>query len=250
MWDRLYVVLPDQILAYLLACGAVTGLLWLEDERAAWLALAAVFLAAAALTKSEGPLLGLALALVILGCGFVRRGRAALAGLVLLFGPLAIAPWKLWLDVYDQPTSATAYRWSALLHPVYLAERTDRLTYAAGRMFDFLADSTYWSPILPLAACALIVLAPLLRELSVAVALWVAAAFLGLATIYWSSKLDVHWYVSTSASRVVSNLPIVVGAVLPLLLWTAIERERAAAEAAEPEAELRDARDAPGRVAA
>jgi len=92
------------------------------------------------------------------------------------------------------------------------------------------------------------VLAPLLRELSVA--LWVAAAFLGLPTIYWSSKLDVHWYVSTLPSHVVSNLPIVVGAVLPLLLWTAIERERAAAEAGEPEAELRDAREAPGRVAA
>jgi hypothetical protein len=250
VWDRLYVVLPDQILAYLLACAAVSGLLWLEDGSAGWLAVATVFLAAAALTKSEGPVLGLALALVILGCGLVRRGRGALAGLVLLLGPVAIAPWKLWLDAHHQPTSATAYRWSALLHPVYLAERTDRLTYASGRMFDFLADSTYWSPILPLAACALIVLAPLLRELSAAVALWVAAAFLGLATIYWSSKLDVHWYVSTSASRVVSSLPIVVGAVLPLLLWTAIEREGAAAGAGEREPELRRTRETPGRVAA
>src|SRR5262245_6451670 len=47
-------VLPDQILAYLLACAVVTGLPWLEDGSAAWLALAAVFLAAAALTKSRG----------------------------------------------------------------------------------------------------------------------------------------------------------------------------------------------------
>src|SRR5262245_25140005 len=98
------------------------------------LAVAALFLTAAALTKSEGPLLGLALALVVLGCGLVRRGLGALAGVVLLLGPLAIVPWKLWLDAHHQPTSATAYRWSALVHPVYLAERTDRLTYAAGRM--------------------------------------------------------------------------------------------------------------------
>jgi hypothetical protein len=162
----------------------------------------------------------------------VRRGRPALAGLVLLLGPLAIAPWKLWLAEHHQPVSATVYHWSDLLHPVYLADRFDRLTYAVGQMFDFLVDTTHWSPILPLALGAAIVLAPTLRELSVLLGAWIVVAFFGLASVYWTSKLDLEWYVSTSASRVVSNLPIVAGAVLPLLLAIALERERAAVRTA------------------
>jgi hypothetical protein len=236
MWARLYVVMPDQILAYLLATAAVAGLLWIEDALWAWLVLAGVFLAAAALTKTEGVLLGFSLAAVIVGGGLVRRRRGALAGLLLLLAPLAILPWKLWLDTHHQPVSATAYHWGDLLHPVYLAGRLHRLTYAVGRMGDFLADPTYWSPILPLVVATLILFAPALRELSAALAIWILLAFFGLASVYWTSELDLHWYVATSASRVVSNLPIVAGAVLPLLLAVALERDRRARSRARPEA--------------
>jgi hypothetical protein len=229
VWARMFNVLPDQLLAYLLAVAAVAGILWLEEPRRAWLALASVFLVTAALTKAEGVLLAFLLAAVIIGAGLVRRGRPAVAGLVLLVGPLAIAPWKLWLAQHHQPVSATVYHWTDLLHPVYLADRLDRLSYAVGQMTDLLVDTTRWSPILPLALAALIVLAPTLRELSAVLGVWIVVAFFGLATVYWTSKLDLELYVSTSASRVVSNLPIVAGAVLPLLLAIALERERAAA---------------------
>jgi hypothetical protein len=236
VWGEMFSVLPDQTLAYLLGVAAVAGILWLDERRGAWLCLAVVFLAAAALTKSEGVLLGLLLALVVVGAGFVLRGRRAVAGLALLLGPLALAPWKLWLAHHHQPTSATVYSWTDLLHPVYLADRFDRLTYATGHMVDLLADSNRWSPILPLTLAALIVLAPILRVLSAALAVWLIVAFLGLATVYWIGTPDVQWYVATSAYRVVTNLPIVAGAVLPLLLGIALERERAANESPWPHA--------------
>jgi hypothetical protein len=41
----------------------------------------------------------------------------------------------------------------------------------------------------------------------------------------WISWADVHWYVTTSAYRVLECLPIVVGAMLALLFDIAIERD-------------------------
>ena len=225
VWGQMLSVLPDSTLAYLLAVAAVAGILWLEDGARAWLVLAAVFLAAAALTKPEGVLLGALLAVVLLATASVLRGRFAPAGLVLVLGPAATIPWRVWLAAHAQPVQADVYSWGSLAHPVFLAHRFDRLTYATGKMADLLADSGRWSAVLPLALAALIVLAPVLRALSAALAAWIVVAFFGLATVYWIGTPDVHWYVSTSAYRVVANLPVVAGAVLPLLLGIALERD-------------------------
>ena len=225
VWGQMLSVLPDSTLAYLLAAGAVAGLLWLEDDARAWLALATAFLAAAALTKTEGVLLGLLLALVLLAAAAGLRRRLALPGLVLLLGPAVTVPWRIWLAAHAQPVQADVYSWGSLAHPVFLAQRFDRLTYATAKMVDLLADSGRWSAVLPLTLAALVVLAPRLRVLSAALAAWVVVAFFGLATVYWIGAPDVHWYVSTSAYRVVANLPVVAGAVLPLLLAIALERE-------------------------
>jgi hypothetical protein len=220
-------VMPDQQLAYLLALAAVCGILWLDRDQRVFIALGALFLAGGALTKDEGLLLGLLLAAVVLAAGFALRGRRAAPGLLLLLGPLAVVPWRIWLGQHHQPLSAKGvYSWSGLLHPGYLADRTGRLTYAVGHMVDLLGDPSRWSPVLPLTLAALIILAPFLRSLSVAVAAWIVVGFFGLASVYWISTPDIHWYVSTSADRVVGTLPVVAGAVLPLLLGIAVERER------------------------
>ena len=96
-------VMPDQELAYLLGLAAVCGILWLERDRAAFLVLAAIFLAGAALTKDEGVLLGLLLAVSIIAAGFAMRGRRAVSGFFLLLGPLALLPWRFWLESHHQP---------------------------------------------------------------------------------------------------------------------------------------------------
>jgi hypothetical protein len=43
-----------------------------------------------------------------------------------------------------------------------------------------------------------------------------------LSAVYWISPLDVHWYVETSADRVVATLPIVAGTHLQLLVGRAL----------------------------
>ena len=228
VWGEMFSVLPDQTLGYLLAIATVTGILWLENPKRAWLVLTVVFLAAAALTKTEGLLLGSLLAAVVVVAGLAMRRRAALGAFALLLGPLAIVPWKLWLATHGQPVSAHVYSWTTLLHPVYLGDRFGRLTYATRSMVDLLVDPNRWTPILPMTFAAVIVLAPTLRALSAALGGWLLVAFFGLATVYWIGTPDVVWYVTTSASRVVTNLPLVAGAVLPLLLGIALERDRAA----------------------
>ena len=226
VWSNIFSVLPDQTLACLLAVAAVTGILWLDEGRRAWLVLSVVFLAAAALTKTEGVLLGSLLAVVLLGAGLVIRRRRALAGLTLLLGPLAIEPWRLWLADHHQPVSASVYSWTSLFHPEYLSDRLDRLSYATGHMVDLLVDSNRWSPILPLTLAVLVVLAPTLRALG-------GARRLAARRVLRprNGLLDRH------AGRPVVRRdlrlpgrpqpPLVAGAVLPLLLGIALERDRA-----------------------
>jgi hypothetical protein len=226
VWSQLFSLMPDQTLAYLLAVAGVCGLLWLEDRRPPWLLLAIVFLAAAALTKDEGVLLGGLLALALIAADVVRR-RTVLPTAALLLAPLATLPWRAWLALPEQPLTASNYSWLDLLHPVYAADRIDRLGYASRSMVELLADPSRWSPVLALALAVLVVLAPTLRELSIALCTWVVVAFVGLASVYWISWTDVHWYVTTSAYRVLESLPIVVGAMLPLLFGIAIGRENA-----------------------
>jgi hypothetical protein len=232
VFGEMFSVLPDQTLAYLLSVAAITGILWLEERQQAWLALATVFLAAAALTKAEGVLLAGLLAVVLLAADVIVRRRGARLTAVLLLGPLAIVPWKVWLATHSQPTSATVYSWTSLFHPGYLGGRIDRLTGAMHYMVDLLANANLWSPILPLTFAALIVLAPTLRVLAAALAAWLLIAFFGLATVYWIGTPDLYWYLSSSADRVVTNLPLVAGAALPLLLAIAIERDRKGADGA------------------
>lgn len=227
VWGQLFTLMPDQTLAYLLAVAAVCGVLWLEDGRRPWLWLAVVFLAAAALTKDEGVMLGGLLALALIAADTLRRGRRAFVTAALLLGPLATLAWRAWLALHDQPLTAANYSWLDLLHPVYAADRIDRLGYASRSMVELLTDPARWSPVLALALPVMIVLAPTLRELALAVCAWIVVAFAGLATVYWISPADVHWYVSTSAYRVLASLPIVAGAMLPLLLAIAIAREEA-----------------------
>src|SRR5581483_7440486 len=98
-WKRMSVVLPDQQTAYLLAAAALLALLWLLESCDILLVPAGVVLAAAALTKSEGFLLGLLLALIVAMLAFAGRQRRR-NGFALAAGPAAITPWFLWLHAH------------------------------------------------------------------------------------------------------------------------------------------------------
>ena len=107
----------------------MTGILWLDERQKAWLVLTTVFLGAAALTKAEGVLLSGLLAVVLLATDAAVRRRGARASLVLLLGPLAIVPWKIWLATgTSSPRRRPCTPGRDLLRPGYLGGRIDRFT--------------------------------------------------------------------------------------------------------------------------
>ena len=137
-WWRMQSILPDQTLAYLLSIAALACICWLLERRRAWLGLAVVFLAAGALLKLEGSLFGALLVAVVLAAGFLLYRREVVPGLVLLLGPLAVLPWKLWLSTHGLHASASDYSLSDLGRPGYLAHRLSR----AHQTVDAIAHST------------------------------------------------------------------------------------------------------------
>jgi hypothetical protein len=223
---RMQSLMADQTLAYLIATAALACVIWLYEPRPAWLLLALATLVAAALTKLEGATLGLLLAVVVAAAAFVLRGRAGAPALLLLLGPAAIEPWRLWLGSHHLPVSATDYHASDLLKLHFLSARTWRFDYAAHWMLHSVFRTGQWLVILPLALVALLLASGRVPVISVAIAAWIAVGFLGLATIYWIGIPDVHWYVQTSADRVVATIVIVAGVVAPLVLGLALRGRR------------------------
>ena len=226
-WHRVIFVLPDLTLGYFVALAGVVGILWLEEQRDAWLVVGVLFVAAATLTKAEG--LGLAggIAIVVIAAGVAMHGLRGLRALVLLLGSLFIVPWFVWLSNHDLPHSSGEYSWRDLFRPHLLSENFWRLRYALVNMERWVFDGATWLLIPALIIATLVVVATTRRALAAAVAGWLVAAFSAIAAVYWIGRPDVHTYVGYSMTRITTVLPIVAGTMIPLLLGLAIEhRER------------------------
>jgi hypothetical protein len=227
-WWRLTSLLPDQTLAYLLAAAGLTSLLWLYERRAAWLALAVVFLAAVTLVKLEGLAFAGVLAVVVVASGFVVHRRRAWPALVLLLGPLAIVPWRLWLASNHVAASNPQLNDSRALSPSFLVHRIHRLTYAIRYMLEAPWSGDYrTAAIIVIAIAVSVVVVRRIPALTITVAVWLTLSFLALATSYWTAGIDLRFYVSTSASRVGSVLIVAAATVTPLLLGLALRPRHA-----------------------
>jgi hypothetical protein len=213
-------LLADPLIAIALALGAVTGVRWATGGRSGDAALAALFLAAAALTKPEGFLLGYLVVFLALALGRRLRPLAHVLPLVLAPG-LALAPWKLWLAAHDAPLWSPLYDFGDLLRPGFLVDRLDRLHYATSKMLEILFSVDFWLLSIPLALVAVVLAAAAVHRLAVIAAAWLLVAFLGLASVYWVSPLPVHFYVDTSAQRVLTPVVAVAVVMTPLLLAAA-----------------------------
>ena len=224
-WWRLTSLLPDQTLAYMIAAAGVASLLWLHERRGAWLGLATVFLCAATLVKLEGLAFSLALSVSMIAVAFAVHRRRALPSLVLLLGPLATVPWRIWLDTHSVAASNSQLNTSQLFNPSFLAHRIHRLTYSIEFMLKAPWQRDYrTAAIIVIAILAAVVVARQIPVLAVAVGVWLVLSFLALAVNYWSASLDVQFYVTTSASRVGGVIIISAAAVTPLLLGVALRR--------------------------
>jgi hypothetical protein len=219
--------LADPQVAFLIALGGVAAALWLLERETAYLVLSALFLTAAALTKTEGFLLAaiVPLALVLAEPREFRRRWRALASLVA--GPvLALVAWKVWLGANDQPLDSNLYDVTTILHPVALIERLDRMGYAIPQLLDFLLSPDRWLLVVPVAAAVAALAVRPQPRLAVFALAWLVIAFVGLATVYWIASVDVKWYVDTSAERVVTSIALFAGALTPLLAAEAARTHR------------------------
>lgn len=221
-WSRIGNVLPDQTVAYLLALALVMSIVWLHDRRRGWLALAVLFLAAAALTKREGSSLGLLLAFLVLFAAVATLTWKGLEAAGLLLGPAAVEPWHFWLRHHGLSTQPGNYAWHEIFNPSFLAARTGRLDYAFGWMVSYVFSEGAWLNLLPITLVALVAVFTRRPLAATIVFVWGLAGFLGLAAIYWIGVPDVRWCVLTSGNRVTPTTILVPAALIPLLLGLAI----------------------------
>src|SRR5262249_32196088 len=157
--------------------------------------------------------------------------RAAWPVLLLLLGPLAIVPWRLWLRFHDLHDSPGDYHASDLLRPAFLVDHWWRADDALHLLFHSVFRTGAWLVLLPLALIAIVLSARRVPVIAVVVGLLVVGAFLGLAAVYWvNTWADFGEYVANTLDRVASTVVIVAGTLTPLVLGLAL-----AEEAAEPE---------------
>jgi hypothetical protein len=222
-WWRLTSLLPDQTLAYMLAAAGLASLLWLHERRTAWLALAVVFLMAATLVKLEGLAFAGILAAVVIAAAFVVHRRRAWPVLVLLLGPLAIVPWRIWLASNHVAATNPQLNGSHALSPGFLIHRIHRLTWAIRYMLDAPWTSDYrTAAIIVVAIAVTAVTVRRIPAVTITVAAWLTLSFLALASSYWTAGIDLQFYVATSASRVGGTLIVAAATITPLLLGLAL----------------------------
>jgi hypothetical protein len=211
--------LGDEPLALLLALAGVCAARWLVDPDQRLLAVAGICTTAAALTKVEGLPGALLVAVLLAASSRLRAWRPAL--LIAAAAIAAVIPWRIWMHVHDIHSNS-AFPYSKLLDPGYLGGRIGRLGTALADLPGYLLGVDRWLLAVPTALLLALCVARRRPGLTVLVLGSAILAFLGNAAIYWISPLDIHFYINTSAARVVSSTTLFCAAVAPLLLSEAL----------------------------
>ncbi len=208
--------LADIPLAFLVAL-AVAALARFVDSGESWtLVPGGLFLGAAMLTKSEGTLFAAAAALALLGSlALSDRSRLPRAALAVGAAFALLAPWRLFLASHDLRNPE--YSFSSLLHPGYLADRSERVRPAASALWHQLW-SAGWGLLAPLVVLAFAAALVSGRgRLAAFVGAWLALSFAGLVLVYWISIVPIQLTLAWTAERTVTSLLVGGGALVPLL---------------------------------
>ena len=201
--------LADIPLALFVALGLVCLGRWVLEADRGLLALAALFLGAATLTKPEG-LLFAAAALVAAAVAWRRD---------LLWGALGVAaiyaPWRIFVAVHHLANQE--YSLGDALNPSYLADRSERLRPALSGVWHQVWASG-WSWLVPFALVSLAA-ALLARRwrLSAFAAVWAVLSFCGIVLVFWISVVPIQLTLLWAAYRTVASLVIGAAALAPLL---------------------------------
>lgn len=222
----------DAPLAIFLATGTLALGYWIEGGSRADLAIATMLLAGAASIKNEGliaaTLIFIVAAIVTLR-GVARRRRLDL-GIAALVFLVALAPWRIWLAANHIHGDVSLRR---ALDPGVLLHSTNRVWLSIDALYFQLQNQGQWLYLLPLSllvAGAAIALR-ISRRPAAFYLLSGIAFYVALVWVYWSSTNEIHWYLDTSASRVVEGIAAIA---IAALLHLAPRLAQANADPAQP----------------
>jgi 4-amino-4-deoxy-L-arabinose transferase-like glycosyltransferase len=206
----------DIPLAILFATAGTCAVLWLESRESRTLVLATVLACGAAATKIEGPIFVGAMFAALTVCAWrvSRRDSLKALGAFAVAIALGVAPWRIWVHVYGgAPTGA-----APSLSPSTLLDQVSYIPQAAVYLTVKVLDPLGWLLIVPLWAAATWVAWRRGHRLPVAFTVaTIGIAFAGLVISYWSTPIDLHHHLATSARRVVTSIVFLCAALTPLL---------------------------------
>lgn len=204
----------DIPLALFISLAVAASAAWLRSRENWLLSSAAIFLAAAALTKSEGMLFAVC-AVAALAVVASRRapGRLALvAGAV----ALAILPWRVYVSAHD--LRHPDYELSNLVDRSYLGDTSYRVRPVVDELLLQLTSLDAWGLLLPMFGIGLG--AALIRR-RYALALfalgWLASSFAGLVAIYWITVRTLEFNLFNTSNRIVASLLLGAALLAPIL---------------------------------
>jgi hypothetical protein len=213
-FNQLQTNFADVPLAMLLALGVAALAVWIRRGGPGLLEAAALFLAAAVLTKAEGELF--VLSAFVVAAVVVGRERLRPLGLAALAVLAVDLPWRIWLAAHHVHSY---FSFTRLLSYSYLSGHTWRLSPTLSELDRQLRSTASWSYLAVLVVVGLCG-AVLLRELRLAAfaAGWLLLSFAGLVAVYWISPLPVTDHLSNSADRTIDSLVIGATLLVPVLL--------------------------------
>lgn len=220
----------ESLMVQFVAAGLLMAL-WLRLGDGRLAALAALFLSAAVLTKSEGLLVAVAVAVVALIVAGRGRRRWPLA----LIGVIALTRlvWWAWLAGHHVARSDD-YRLSDALRPGYLGDRFDRLGTGIDGLLAALLGPGRFLVAVPIGLAAAVLCIRLCPRVVGFVLGTGTLVLAGYAVIYWISPMEIHLYIDTSARRIVTPVGILWAALLPLFLAERLGAQPSAVPAAAP----------------
>lgn len=211
--------LGDESLLIQFGLACLLGLLWVIGREPRLLALCSLALAACALTKNEGLLLAGTLLVALLLVAGRRGAPLVVAAAVAPLGARLV--WGLWLSANHIP-SETDYKLSTIFDTGYLGDHGGRLWTGMDGLAAALLGPR-WLLVVPLALAACALAAARRPRLVVATVVAGILIFLGYSAIYWISPLDIHFYVDSSARRVISAVGVLAAVALPLALAESLD---------------------------
>jgi hypothetical protein len=230
--------LADVPIAIFLALAALCAWRWLADGEAGDLCLLALFSVAALSAKAEGLVFTVALFLALVP--LVARHSWRRAGLTVVAAGVALltlVPWRLWVSHHDIPGFIGVRR---AFSPDFLASHTGYVRPTVESLLREIFDPRSWLLLVPaaLVAAAIGLRWGRRREGSVLALGVFGLCFLGMVLIYWSTYQDINFLLGRSASRVVTSPVLMLAALAPLSLASALEG-RSALSLTEPPRRLR-----------